>query len=267
MLRLVDLLAATGIPLRNYKVHLATGVNTSPLHAFFEGTFQQWQERQNAKNFKCDQVLSLISLGGDKWLFAGVYKINGVKKGRNSPYLYQTQLIPGQRDLLGRVVVKYKRRFRSSYIWGHTYGQLLEVSEVRPERMAIEDFPGYTNVLVPHRVLKIVVDHSEASWRAALSSVKGVYLIIDTATGKSYIGSATADGGIWQRWSAYARTGHGGNFELKALLAKRGIGYADNFQYAVLETADSHASKEYIEAREAHWKDALLSREFGYNAN
>jgi len=267
MLRLIDLLTAKTIPLEDYKIHLATGINLPPLTAYFEGKFKQWQERQNGKNFECAQIVSLISLGGDRWLFAGVYKVLGVKKGRGVPYLYNTELLPGQDDIIGRVIVRYKRKYRASYIWGRRYGKDLAVEEVRPARMAVEEFPGYNKVVVSHAMLKLIVDQAEPSWKSALASVKGVYLIVDTASGKAYVGSATAEGGLWERWSAYARTGHGGNKELKVLLARRGLKYADNFQYSVLETADSHASNEAIDARECHWKEALLSREFGYNAN
>ncbi len=34
-----------------------------------------------------------------------------------------------------------------------------------------------------------------------VSSVNGVYLILDTRTGNQYIGSAYGNDGIWQKWS------------------------------------------------------------------
>ena len=66
------------------------------------------------------------------------------------------------------------------------------------------------------------VRRGEPSWQAALSSISGVYLILDTKTGKTYVGSAYGEGGIWQRWSCYAETGHGRNVELIALLQSKG---------------------------------------------
>ena len=62
-------------------------------------------------------------------------------------------------------------------------------------------------------------------------------------------------------------TGHGGNVELKAVLAKNGQEHVSKFQYSILEIADSHASDEYVRERESYWKEALLSRSFGYNKN
>lgn len=267
MLNLIDILRTQGLALDNYKIHLATGTNPTPLEAFLAGQFKEWQDTQNNKNFQCDSIVSLISLGADRWLFAGVYKVLGVKKGVTSPYLYLTELLPNQDDLIGRIVVRYKKEHRASYVWGHRYAKYLEIAEITPSRVSVGDFPGYNAVRISHRMLTLIVCHHEPSWKAALSNVKGVYLISDTSTGKLYVGIASGEGGVWQRWECYAATGHGGNTELKNLLAENGTDYANNFQYAVLEIADSHATTEFIENRECYWKDVLLSREFGYNKN
>ena len=235
MLTLIDILKAKALLQENYKIHLATGKNPTPQEAFLEGHFKEWQEEQNSKNFQCEYILSLIGLDNDKWLFAGIYKVLGVTRGTKTPYLYQTELVPGQDDLVGRIVVRYKCPSRASYIWGHKYGKYLDIFEMRSTRLSIGDFPGYNNVILSYRKLRIIVSQQEPSWRSALSNVKGAYLITDTSTGKAYVGSATGEGGIWQRWESYAATGHGGNAELKDLLKTKGIEHADNFQYAICQ--------------------------------
>src|ERR1700722_9064626 len=96
MIRLVDLLTLQGITLEDYKIHLATGVNSPPLDAYLAGSFKEWQEEQTQKNFECVMVLSLIYLAGDRWLFTGVYRILGVQPGQKIAFLYRTELIPGQ---------------------------------------------------------------------------------------------------------------------------------------------------------------------------
>ncbi len=101
----------------------------------------------------------------------------------------------------------------------------------------------------------------------ALSNVSGVCLITDTHAGKQYVGSAYGGEGIWQRWCAYAKSGHGGNKELRELLHAKGRDYCHHFQYAMLEVLDLNVSDEYALKRESHWKNALLTREFGYNRN
>lgn len=267
MIRLVDILKMQGIGLGRYKIHLATPGRTSPLQAYWEGKFKEWQEGQNGKNFECETVLGLIHRGLDRWLFGGAYRILGVQKGTMTPYQYETELLPGQDDLVGRVIVKFKRDFRSSYIWGDKYGSQLEVAEILESPFAIEEFDGYNKVQLSHSQLKVIVRRCEPSWQSALSSISGVYLIMDTETGKTYVGSAYGKGGIWQRWRCYADNGHGNNAELMALLGTKGTAYAEYFQYSILEIADPLATKDQVWERENHWKDVLMSRKFGYNSN
>src|SRR5262245_53551597 len=64
-----------------------------------------------------------------------------------------------------------------------------------------------------------------------------------------------------------ARTGHGGNKELRQLLREEVIDYAKKIQFSLVEVCDINASDEYILSRESHWKDVLLTREFGLNWN
>ena len=133
--------------------------------------------------------------------------------------------------------------------------------------MTIGDFPGFNNVLLSLTMLKTLVRELNPSWLTALSNVAGVYLISDTSTGKNYVGSAYGGDGIWQRWTAYATTGHGGNKELRTLLKQDGTKHAQFFQFTLLEICDLNTSDDYIISRETHWKNALLSREFGLNKN
>ena len=51
------------------------------------------------------------------------------------------------------------------------------------------------------------------------------------------------------------------------MLRSEGADHADNFQYSILQVVDLNASDEQIEAREAHWKNVLCSRDFGLNRN
>ena len=96
-----------------------------------------------------------------------------------------------------------------------------------------------------------------------------VYLITDNKTGKLYVGSATAQYGmLLQRWSNYVSDGHGGNEGLKAVVQEHGFDYVKaNFQYSILENYNARMDDNYILKRESWWKEALRSREFGYNKN
>lgn len=266
MIKLTDFLKASDVSLNmnNYKVHLATG---NPLESFFRGEFKEWQEYQTRRNFPCDMVISLIELRRHKWLFVGVYKILGHKKVSDKHVDYSTELVDGQQDLIGRIVVHHERTGRPTYLKGKKDGGDFTICEILPKRLAIKDFPGHNAIQISHEKLKTIIDQDLQTWHGALSNVKGVYLITDNETGKLYVGSATGNSGIWQRWSDYAINGHGGNKELKALLREKGHVYKSNFQYAILEIADTHSTDEQVRSRENYWKAVLRTKEHGYNAN
>jgi len=80
MIKLMDLIGLAGVKLGKFKIHCATGVNPTPLEAFYDGTFKDWQEYQNQKNFQCEHVVSLIYLRNSEWLFAGIYEVLGVQR-------------------------------------------------------------------------------------------------------------------------------------------------------------------------------------------
>lgn len=269
MIGLIDLLKSSGVGInaQDLKIHLA-GWNgrEDPLDEFYAGRFKEWQERQGRRNFSCQHVISLIDMGNGNWLFAGVYEILGCKPHPRykGDFLYSTRQLPQQDDLIGRVIIRHKRSGRAPYIW-HKADIALAVSEIRPERLTIQEFPGYNAVVINHSYLKIITDQKIASWHGALANIKGIYLITDTSTGKHYVGKASGNVGVWQRWCAYAKDGHGGNAQLKKLLARKGAQHTRHFQYSILEIADNHASDDDILKRESYWMEVLKSREFGLN--
>ena len=141
---------------------------------------------------------------------------------------------------MGRVVVEHVRT-RASYIWLKPEIKL-PILEIRGRKMTVGEFPGYNAVIISHAILRVITQQVVPTWYSALGNIKGVYLITDTSTGKQYVGKASGDVGIWQRWCAYADNGHGGNVKLRALLAEKGPGHLSYYQYSILEIADTHAS-------------------------
>lgn len=268
MLKLIDLLRACDIPLDlgSYKIHLATGSHPPALEAYFKGQFKEWQEHQTRRNFSCKMVVGLIEWSKNKWLFGGVYEVLGYVEKSEKHIEYQTELLSGQEDLIGHLVVKHVRRGRASYLIGKADGEGFYVSELLEKRASIEEFPGFDSVCIPFWKLKTVVEQRIESWHGALSNIKGVYLIADTVTGKFYVGSATGDSGIWQRWADYARCQHGDNRELVELV-KMQPGCWEGFQFSILEIADFSRSDKHILDRESFWKTVLLSRTHGHNRN
>ena len=103
-------------------------------------------------------------------------------------------------------------------------------------------------------------EHRYASWRTALSSVGGVYLITDTRDGRHYVGKADGAESIRQRWNAYATNGHGGNVELRGL-------DPTSFRFSLLRVFDPATPTQVIDAAESHFKVALDTRRHGLNRN
>jgi len=282
MIKLKELIELAGVELSDFKIHCATGFkHPTPLEAFFDGHFKAWQAVQNGKNFECDHIVSLIHLENSQWLFAGVYRVKGVKRqsslGRywyrypirktGSWWHYSTTEVKGLDHLTGRALIHFDKNFRASYLRDPKFLDQLVVASIREQRMTIGDFPGYNSVLLSFHMLNTLIRENNPSWITALSNVAGVYLVTDTTSGKLYVGSAYGGKGIWQRWVAYAKNSHGGNKGLRTLLRKKGATHASNFQFSLLEVCDLNSSDDYVIERESHWKNVVLSREFGLNEN
>ena len=122
-------------------------------------------------------------------------------------------------------------------------------------------FPGFDRLVVDHAQLQAVMrEHRYGSWRTALSSVVGVYLITDTRDWRQYVGKADGAESIRQRLSAYATNGHGGNVEL------RGLDPA-SFRFSLLRVFDPATPTRVIDEAEGHFKLALDTRKHGLNRN
>jgi hypothetical protein len=102
-------------------------------------------------------------------------------------------------------------------------------------------------------------------WHTMLSSVAGVYLIMDTESGKQYVGSAYGKRGILGRWKEYATTGHGGNVLLKKILAQDSKA-AKNFQFTILRTLPKTLTNKEVINYENLYKEKLGTRAFGLNS-
>lgn len=249
------------------KVHLA-GWNghDNPLDVYFRGEFDAWQSWQSRRNFEREYVVSLIQLAEpSQWLYVGSYSQKSSKECEDH-IDYQLEPLANIQSLAGRAVCHFRRPSRNSYLLGETVAPSCVIHEIKSERLQLADFPGFKNIDISFGELGIIVRQAIPSWRAALESVAGVYLISDHKDGKLYVGSATGEGGFWSRWCAYLG-GHGDNVRLRKLIDEGGTERAGSFHFSVLEIADTHTKPEEVLAREAHWKRVLLSRLHGHNGN
>lgn len=128
-------------------------------------------------------------------------------------------------------------------------------------------FPGYGDVLLTFDELrKVVTDRWHAPWRAALSSVQGIYAILDTRTGQLYVGKADGKERILGRWTSYSQDGHGGNVALKELGVKDPT-HKQDFMFSILRVFDPNAPTTEVNAAESHFKRALTTQQFRLNRN
>lgn len=280
MIKLVDLLNIDENDYINYKLHFAIGRDDKrePYNKFLIDQFKEWQECQTQKNWTRKYIISLIYYSKDLWLYGGVYEVlpinpSAISEGEWQGWKYETKLLDIHSDLIGRAVFYFKKEFRASYptlelksAKGMSPSDIY-VSSIFEKKVAITDFLGFDNVNINHETLRLIINDEISSWKSALSNVKGIYLITDKSTGKHYVGSACGEMCIWQRWSEYAKNGHGGNTELKELLRVNGDDHKFNFRYSVLEICNMSLGNEYILDRENYWKQVLMTREFGLNNN
>jgi hypothetical protein len=252
------------------KIHLACYNGTEePLDVYFSGDFKPWQESQNQKNFERSNILGLIQLPSkNSWLYVGIFSSSGcLPREGGQGFIYQTAELLEYSEFAGRLIVNFERPGRQSYLLAENWTDQILVSELSRTKHTIPDFPGYKVLSVSMSQLSVIVGESIISWKSALASVSGVYLITDSHTGKLYVGSAYGDGGFWGRWSEYVPSGHGGNVRLRNIISSNGADYHKNFRFSILEVCDSSASKGDVIARESHWKRVLCTQIFGYNEN
>jgi len=252
-----------------YKLHLASwNDEDQPLHVFVRDK-EEWKGwnswRGTTDRFSREYIFALIDFyhESDTWLFGGIFKVLSRSSDR-----YEVELDPQMQELIGRLKITLKRTARAQAVYLENHYDQMVVSEILKNPYTGEVFPGYDRINHDFRQLQVVFTHGHQDWKAALESVSGIYLITDMSNGKGYVGSAYGDDGIWSRWASYMDNGHGDTKELKKLLAREGLPYAlANFRFSLLESSSMKIDKETTLAREKHWKDVLLTRDFGYNEN
>lgn len=84
--------------------------------------------------------------------------------------------------------------------------------------------------------------------------------MVDRESGKQYVGSAPGQDNLWGRWRDYARTGHGGDRELRTLGRRP-------YQVTILHAVPMLSPDDDVVDTESLWKEKLMTRKFGLNAN
>ena len=250
----------------DYKVHLASRNRSGvqPLDVFVRDRekWDGWNRWRGTKNrFNRPYILALINFypEHDIWLFGGIYEVLSRK-----PDGYEIERVcvcdKFYDKLVGRLKICFPRpKGRQDSLKLENWFKKMFISELLKEPYSGEPFPGYENICHDFDKLEVIFRMERPDWKAALESVKGVYLIGNKKNGKKYVGSAYGDAGVWARWSCYIGTGHGWNDELITLIDQRGRDYAKNFRFSLLEYRPAKTDDKVIIERESYWKNALLS--------
>jgi hypothetical protein len=232
------------------------------------GTFEEYQNEQSHDVFGAASIIiSFIAERYNHSKFVGVWKVSSKRpKEKGKGFYYQTEEILGFDDLKRRLVVYWGDGARSWAQWLNRKGNK-EVHQILPPNY-VEDFPGFYDVRLEFSKLQQIINNpdSHREWKTMLSSVSGVYLILDKQTGNQYIGSAYGMGGIWGRWASYIKNPSGGNKLIAEVLRKYKDRYKD-FCFSILRVLEPASTKEQVIDQETIIKNKLGSRAFGLNAN
>lgn len=214
----------------------------------------------NPRSFPADPPplwVVFLREGGDRARLWAVVENRGERARHGERRLFDLETSEHLADLRKRLVIGWRspRTWRLNGPTAAGY-PVLEIADAVPI-----PFPGFQELLLDRRHLEAVMREARyASWRTALASVKGVYLITDTRDGRQYVGKADGAENLSQRWAAYAANGHGGNVEIRGL-------DPSTFLYSVLRVFDPSTPAAEIDRAESHFKLALGTRLHGLNRN
>lgn len=267
-------LLPTGFDPTQFKVHFAKfNGQAYPIDVLANDPqgWQGWNSWRSVNNdFNRQFIFSLAQDRHDltKWLFGGVWE---VKARRPEPQAHSYDVV-ARDDILGGfekrlwVRIKIGRNIRRSM---ETVLDDMIVESLDESAFVGDPFPGHDRIHHSLAELQVIVAQQRPDWRIALEHMKGVYVIHDRETGIPYVGSATSeDTGIWSRWSTYAKTLHGGNVGLAALVQEKGEDYyRTNMTFALLEFWSTRTDDKLVLERESYWKEVLHARSLGHNKN
>ncbi|MDE7292837.1 MAG: GIY-YIG nuclease family protein [Oscillospiraceae bacterium] len=181
---------------------------------------------------------------------------------------YELQYIDDFKEYEGRLIIDWKTADKESMSQSWYQKGTIEKPIIAIQDDAKKVFSGFENLFLNYDELKEIVENPTIyeSWHTALSSVNAIYLIVDTETGKQYVGSAYGEKGLLGRWSCYVDTLHGNNKKMKELICNYPNRY-HYFQFSILQILPKTATADDVIKVESLYKRKLLTCSFGMNDN
>ena len=157
-------------------------------------------------------------------------------------------------EWIGRLTINWPMPYQQWYRWaanGH-----FSIESIDPESRFVRGMPDWKDLVLTWSELEAL----PSSWGAILGQWRGIYYIHDTARNAGYVGSAYGHDNLLGRWRAYARSGHGGNKELRNSAPS-------DLRFSILQRTSPDMDANDVIALEASWKARLHTREVGLNCN
>ena len=180
--------------------------------------------------------------------------MGGRQPGRADCLAFELERLEHYRDWTGRLTVAWPKPAQNWWRWAGR-GRFTVESIVEESRF-VQRLSDWRELVLNWHELRAL----PSSWKSALAQWRGIYLNYDITRQKGYVGSACGAENILSRWSEYARTGHGGNVELKASAPA-------DLRFSMLQLTAQDLEPSAVVALEASWKRRLHTREYGLNRN
>ena len=241
---------------------------------------------QQTQSPKCEEqmrrashVASFIGHTAGQAVFVGLYRVEGIRELNHKQFLsipavQEERRITGTTDppwkpvitwfdlaltdfhveWKGKLVVRWPS---PEIVWSRWAAKnSIEVQAILGESLFAQSIPDWRELVLSWDDLQTI----PSSWRDALRQWRGIYFIVDSSTGKGYVGSAYGADNIFGRWTNYAKTGHGGNRWLKECKPH-------NLRFSILERMSPDTPNDEVVSRESSWKVRLHTRDIGLNGN
>ena len=242
--------------------------NLYELYIYRRDLFDTYQSEQLKGRFDNTKYW-VVFLGekGTSCRLLGVYEIIGRQQSKikEDEEVLNLRQVPEFQFLEEKIIIDWGKSTVSWHQYYNNEKEVIRIEEGLTKGDGTPVFKSYPEVILDYNQLKMVLQDSE--WISVLKALNCIYLIEDKRNGNAYVGSTYGKEGIYQRWSQYGETGHGGNVDLEKLIKEDPQYHIKNFQWTILETLNSNITQQEAIERENLWKRKLLTLEHGYNNN
>lgn len=187
------------------------------------------------------------------------------QKWHKSKFFYALKRDARFHDLRHRLIIDWGR----SRSWVQNLNNKQDrfpVLEILESGRKLLPFAHYLEFSLTYNQLRDLFDneHAHPDWRAHMSAVGGIDVILAEGSGNLYVGSATGESGVWGRWRDYANSGHGGNVHLRKLM-ERNSSYPERFRFSILQILPKTMARARAHDIEELYKKKLGTRTIGLN--